>query len=313
MVEPSFEGVLRAAEAIAGVLPPTPAWRYPMLDLAVGAQVVVKHENTQPTGAFKVRGGLAFVAGLDALPGGLVTASTGNHAQSVAYAAARNGLPATVVMPTTSPENKIDAVRALGASVVLHGPTMTEAVARARELAQECRWRYVDPGNEPDIIHGHATITLELLRSYPDLEAIYVPIGSGSSAAGACLLRDALAPSCRIVGVQSAQAPAAYETWVAREPRTAACTTLASGLATASSFAVPQRILQARLDDFRLVDDDAVDGARRLLAGHAHTLAEGAGAAALAGLLDDPARPERCAVVVSGGNAGPRAREPRRG
>lgn len=299
----SWAGILKAQRVIAEVLPPTPAWSYPLLDAAVGGRVVLKHENTQPTGAFKVRGGLSLAATLGADVAALVTASTGNHAQSIAFAARHRGLDCLVVMPTTAPPNKIAATEALGARVVIHGPTMTEAVAHARELAEAKRWRYVDPGGEPAIVHGHATVYLELLASHPDLEAIYVPVGSGTGAAGACLVRDRLAPSCRVVGVQSAQAPAAFESWRAGAPRSAPCTTNASGLATATPFELPQAVLRERLDEFLLVDDQAIDGARGLLARHAHTLAEGAGAAALAGLLADPARPGFCAVVVTGGNA----------
>jgi len=299
----SWDGVLAAADAIAASLPPTPAWTYPLLDELVGATVVLKHENTQPTGAFKVRGGLAFVARLDPAVRHLVTASTGNHAQSVAYAARSAGLRATVVMPTTAPANKIAATRALGAEVVVAGPTMTEAVAHARVLAADGAGRFVDPGGEPDILHGHATVFLELLRAHPDLEALYVPVGSGTGAAGACVVRDAIAPGCRVIAVQSAQAPAVHDAWRAREPRSAACTTRASGLATAASFAMTQAVLLDRLDEFLLVDDDDLDEARRILVTHAHTLAEGAGAAALAGLLADPHRPAKCAIVISGGNA----------
>lgn len=299
---PTYEGVLRAAEAIAAQLPPTPAWSYPTLDEFIGAGVVLKLENTQPTGAFKVRGGLALLAALSPAPPGLVTASTGNHAQSIAFAAARHGLPAVVVMPTSAPDGKIAATKALGADVDLHGPTMSEALEHARSIADERGWRFVSP-DDVEILHGHATVSLELLRAHPDLEAVYLPVGSGTGAAGACLVRDALAPGCRIIGVQSAQAPAAHRAWQSGEPATAPCTTRASGLATAASFERTQAVLRARLDDFLLVDDDEIDAARRLLATHAHTLAEGAGAAALAGLLADPNRPASCAAIVSGGNA----------
>lgn len=292
-----------AAAVLSDLLPPTAAWSYPLLNGAVGATVILKHENTQPTGAFKVRGGLNFAAQLPPNTTGLVTASTGNHAQSVAYAARHVGLPATVVMPTSAPENKIRATSALGAQVITHGPTMTEAVAHSLELAHTHGWRHVDPGNEPAILHGHATVTWELLRAHPELEAIYVPVGSGTGAAGACLVRDVLAPRCRIVGVQSAQAPAAHDAWQAGAARTAPCLTRASGLATAASFDMTQAILREHLDDFLLVDDDDIDGALRLLATHAHTLAEGAGAAGLAGILADPTRPGVCAMIVSGGNA----------
>jgi len=307
-VEPlTFEGVLAAGEVVAAHLPPTPAWSYPLLDARVGVRVVVKHENVQPTGAFKVRGGVNLAATLRGTTGvrGLVTASTGNHAQSMAYAARLAGTRAVVVAPEGSPPVKLDAVRGLGAEVVVHGPSMTEAAQRAHELAAADGLTYVDPGNEPAIVLGHATVYLELLRQYPDLEAVYVPVGSGTGAAGACLVRDALAPGCRVVGVQSSAAPAAYRSWRGRELATAPCDTRMSGLATAAGFALPQSVLVDRLDDFLLVTDDDIAAAAALLAGHAHTLAEGAGAAALAGLLADPARPAFCAVVVTGGNATP--------
>ncbi len=300
---PSFDGVLAAAKALENQLPVTPAWHYPQLDAVVGATVFLKHENVQPTGAFKVRGGLSLAAGLPADTLALVTASTGNHAQSIAYAARTLGLKATVVMPVGAPDNKVAATRALGADVILFGPTMTESVAHSIDLAQAHGWRHVDPGNEPAILHGHATVTLEFLRAHPEVEAIYVPIGSGTGAAGACLVRDAIAPQVRVIGVQSAQAPAAYEAWRAGARRTAPCTTHASGLATGASFELTQEILRERLDDFVLIEDDAIDAAMRLLATHAHTLAEGAGAAGLAGILADEARPAVCGAIVSGGNA----------
>ncbi len=273
-----------------------------MLDAAARCEVVLKHENVQPTGAFKVRGGLALAAELGPDTTGLVTASTGNHAQSIAYAARRRGIAATVVMPTTAPPNKVAATEALGARVIRYGLSMTEAMERSRQLARERDWRHVDPG-ERVIVEGHATVTLELLRSRPDLQAIYVPVGSGTGAAGACLVRDAIAPACRVVAVQSAQAPAAFDTWRAGVPRTAPCATRVSGLATSAPFPLPQLLLRDGLDDFVLVEDDDIDAARRLLATHAHTLAESAGAAGLAALLADMDRPSRCAVVVSGGNA----------
>jgi len=307
LTPPTFQDIRRAAEAVHATLPVTPAWSYPALDEVVGCEVVVKHENTQPTGAFKVRGGLALAASMDPaeLARGLVTASTGNHAQSIAYAARAGGTTATIVVPESSPASKIAAVRLLGARVIVHGPSMTEAVEHARDVAVREGSTYVDPGNTPAIIAGHATVSLELLGQHPDLTAIYVPIGSGSGATGACLVRDALAPGCRIVGVQSSAAPAAYRSWSARRIETAPCLTRHSGLATGRGFELPQAVLWERLDDFLVVDDEAIDAAARLLARHAHTLAEGAGAAALAGLLNDPGRAGKVAVVCSGGNASP--------
>lgn len=301
----SFESVEKAAAAIREILPVTPAWSYPLLDAEAGCEVVVKHENTQPTGAFKVRGGLNLIATLPAaeFAAGLVAASTGNHAQSVAYAARGAAVSAVIVMPDSAPEVKVRAVRALGAEVVLHGSTMAASATEARRLAAERGLRYVDAGNDPAIVHGHATVYLELFRQRPDLQAVFVPVGSGTGAAGACLVRDRLAPQCRIVGVQSAAAPAAYLAWKSGSPATAPCRTRVSGVATGASFELPQSVLAERLDDFLLVSDDAMEAAMRLLASQAHTLSEAAGAAALAGLLAVDARPERVGVVCTGGNA----------
>ena len=304
-VEVTYEGVLAAADAIAPHLPPTPAWSYPLLDQTAGVTVVVKHENVQPTGAFKVRGGinLALALNADEREAGLVTASTGNHAQSVCYGARLVGATAVIVVPESAPPSKVAAVRALGGEVVMHGPTMDEAVEEAKRLAGERGLRYVDPGNEPAIVHGHATVYLELLQRHPELEAIYVPVGSGTGASGACVVREVLAPTCRVIAVQSSAAPAAHTAWQDGRPAQAPCRTRSSGLATGTSYALPQRVMAGRLDDFVLVSDDDLDAAAGLLASHAHTLAETAGAAALAALLADPDRPQRCAVIVTGGNA----------
>jgi threonine dehydratase len=301
----TYEDVLAAAARIEPHLPPTPAWAYPLLDDAVGARVVVKHENVQPTGAFKVRGGinLALTMPDEERTAGLVTASTGNHAQSVCYGARLIAARAVVVVPESSPSGKVDAVRALGGEVVVHGPTMDEAVVEAKRRAETEGLRYVDPGNEPAIVAGHATVYLELMQQYPDLETVYVPVGSGTGASGACVVRKVLAPGCRVVAVQSAAAPAAYEAWRSGVPAQIPCRTMSSGLATGKSFDLPQSVLADHLDDFILVEDEELHAAARMLATCAHTLAETAGAAALAGLLRDASRPERCAVVVTGGNA----------
>ena len=300
-----LDGVLRAAEVVGRVLPPTPSWSYPVLDRRVGGRVVVKHENVQPTGAFKVRGGVNLAASLtpEELRRGLVTASTGNHAQSTAYAARLAGTRAVVVMPASAPAVKRDAVAALGAEVVVHGPDLGEAASHARALAARDGLRWVSPGDDPAIVLGHATLHLELFTAHPDLEVLFVPIGSGTSAAGACLVRDVLAPHCRVVGVQSSAAPAAHDSWRTGTLATAACRTRVAGLATCAGYALPQSVLAAGLDDFVLVDDDAIDAAARVLATDAHTLAEGAGAASLAALLSFPAAPAVSGVVVSGGNA----------
>ncbi|MBS4751579.1 pyridoxal-phosphate dependent enzyme [Nocardioides sp. zg-ZUI104] len=306
----TFADVRRAAALVRAQLPVTPVQGHPLLDLALGVEVVVKHEHVLPTGSFKVRGGVHLAANLTAAERahGVVTCSTGNHAQSVAYGAGLAGVPATIVMPSIAPQVKRDAVAALGAEVVVAGDTLGEASAAARALAAESGASFICP-TDPRIVLGHATGYLELFEQQPQLAAVYVPIGSGTGAAGACLVRDALAPGCRIVGVQSAAAPAGWRSWRHGRIETAPAHTRASGLATTTGYPLPQQVLAGRLDDFVLVTDDAIDDAARLLATRAHTLAEGAGAAALAGLRADlvahRAPAGRVAVMCTGANASP--------
>jgi threonine dehydratase len=305
----SFSDVVAARELLAAVLPATPAWSYPVLDEVVGATVVVKHENAQPTGAFKVRGGLTLLAGLPAAERarGLVTYSTGNHAQSIAYACAAHGVPCTVVMPAEANEAKVRAVRAWGATVELSGAGMTEAQERAAKVAAGTGALVVSPGDTPALLAGVGTLYLELFEAYPDLDAVVVPVGSGSGAAAACVVAAQVAPECRIIGVQSAAAPAAHYSWRAGKCVTRPDRTTVEGLATGRGFELPQRLMRG-LADFWLVTDDEIAAAQRVLAVHAHTLAEGAGAAALAGLLARPGEyaGRRVAIVCTGGNASAR-------
>lgn len=302
---PSFDGVLAAADAIAATLPPTPAWSYPLLDETVGSRVVVKHENVQPIGAFKVRGGVALMAALSAeeRAQGIVTVSTGNHAQSIAFAARAAGAAATIVMPLSAPANKVDAVRALGATVVIEGATMSEAADVAAGLSAREGRLFINPGNTPAIIHGHGTVYLELLRDHPEIETLYVPVGSGSGAAGAVLVRDAIAPWVRVVGVQAAGASAAYRSWRSGVIESAPSDTFASGLATGTGFELPQAILRRGLNDFLLVTDEQLRDAIGIMARRAHTLCEGAGVAGLAGAIADARRPGTVGFACTGGNA----------
>jgi threonine dehydratase len=296
----SLNDVLRARRLLDAHLPATPAWSYPLLDEVAGRRVVVKHENAQPTGAFKVRGALNLLAGPDKTP--VVSYSTGNHARSIAYAARVYGIPAHIVMPEGAAEFKVRAVRALGATVTLHGRNMADAEAYAATLGG----RLISPGDEPALIAGVGTAYLELLERHPELDTIVVPVGSGTGAAAAALVAAALAPGCRVIGVQSAAAPAAHDSWHAKTCVRRDNRTRVDGLATGRGFELPQSILRDLLADFVLLDDDAIDAARTILAGAAHTQAEGAGAAALAAVL---ARPDlmgdTVAVILTGGNATP--------
>ena len=305
---PTYADIAAARTVLADLLTPTPSWHYPVLDAAVGVRELwVKHENTQPVGAFKVRGGLTLLASFDdkQRANGVVAASTGNHAQSVAYAAAHFGAPCTIVMPEQANPAKAAAVRALGARLVLEGERFDDCRVVAGRIAHETGAYYVDSGNEPALIAGVGTATAELLERAPDLDALFVPVGSGTGAAGACLAAAELAPNCRVIGVQSAQAPAAHDSWRSGELVERPNRTIIEGVSTGHPFAVPQAVMRAHLHDFLLVDDADARAAQRLLLTSAHTMAEGAGAVALAGLWSKRAAYAglRVGVICSGGNA----------
>ncbi|WP_255954740.1 threonine ammonia-lyase [Streptomyces odontomachi] len=304
---PTFDDIVAARELLAGRLPATPMWSYPALDAVIGATVHVKHENVQPVGAFKVRGGLTLLSGMppEQRARGLVTYSTGNHAQSMAYACTAWGVPCTVVMPTAVSATKVRAARSLGATVVLHGDDLGGSQERAEKLAADEDRLLVSPGDTPALLAGVGTAYLEVFEARPDLDAVVVPIGSGTGAAAACLVAAELAPNCRVIGVQSAEAPAAHDSWRAGTCVQRPNRTVVEGLATGRGFALPQGVLRTGLADFHLVSDAEIATAQRLLASHAHTLAEGAGAAALAAVLAhaEEFAGQRIAVMCSGGNA----------
>ncbi len=301
--------MLAARQRIAPYLRPTPLYRYPALDALAGAQVWVKHENHQPVGAFKVRGGVNLVSQLteDERRRGVIAASTGNHGQSVAYAAAAFGVRAVICVPERANPVKVESMRALGAEVVLRGEDFDEAREHCEKLAAEHRYRYIHSGNEPALVAGVATYTVEILETRPDIEVIVVPVGGGSGAAGACLVARAVRPSIEVIGVQSEAAPAAYRSWRARALVEDAMGTFAEGLATRTAFELPQRILWELLDDFVLVSEDALKTATRVMIEKTHNLVEPAGAAALAAVLAAPGRfaGRKVAIICSGGNISP--------
>jgi threonine dehydratase len=306
---PDLADVLAARQRIAPYLRPTPLYRYPALDAAGGAALWVKHENHQPVGAFKVRGGVNLVSRLDAdeRRRGVIAASTGNHGQSVAYAADLFGVRAVICVPEQANPVKVESMRALGAEVVLHGRDFDAAREHCEQLAASGGYRYIHSGNEPDLIAGVATCTLEILEARPDTDVIVVPVGGGSGAAGACLVAKAVRSSVEVIGVQSAAAPAAYRSWQAGTLVAAANSTFAEGLATGTAFDLPQQVMRELLDDFVLVSEEALRAATRLMIAKTRNLVEPAGAAALAAVLADPGRfaGRTVAVVCSGGNISP--------
>lgn len=306
---PTFADVLRAQKTIRPYLPPTPLHHYPGLSKLTGAEIYVKHENYQPIGAFKVRGGINFMAhlGPEERRRGVVTASTGNHGQSIAYAAQLFGVRAVIVVPENSNPVKVEAMRGYGAEVLFHGPDFEASKRYGAMLEKEQGLRFVNSGNEPLLVAGVATHTLEILESQPDIEVILVPLGGGSGAAGAALTAKSINPKIRVIAVQASGAPAAYLTWQARAWRTAEIHTLAAGLATGEPFMLPQQILWEHLDDCLLVDDGEMLVAMRHYLEKAKTLAEPAGAAPLAAALRlrEQIAGKKVALIVSGGNASP--------
>ncbi len=212
---PTFDDVLAARERIAPYLRETALNRYPALDELVGTEVWVKHENHQPVCNFKVRGGVNLVSQLSAddRARGLVTASTGNHGQSIAFAARLFGTRAVICVPEGANPVKVASIRGLGAEIVEHGRDFDDARRHCETLAHEHGYRYVHSGNEPDLIAGVGTYTAEILERQPDLDVLIVPIGGGSGAAGACVAAAALRPELEVIGVQSEAAPAAYRSW----------------------------------------------------------------------------------------------------
>jgi len=309
LLEPTFTDVLDAAERIRAYLQPTPLRRYPSLSRLVGAEVHVKHENHNPTGAFKVRGGINLMSRLTTYERerGVIAASTGNHGQSVAYAARLFGVSAIICAPENANPVKVESMQDLGAEVILKGERFDDARLNAERLAKEQGYRYIHSGDEPLLIAGVGTHTLEVLQERPHTDVVIVPVGGGSGAAGACIVAKAVNSEIEVIGVQSEQAPAAYLSWKNREPREAPNRTRAEGLATAAPFELPQRILRRLLDDFVLVTDDEIDAATVLMIEKTRTLVEAAGAASLAAALKirERLKGRNVALICSGGNISP--------
>ncbi|HVU68162.1 MAG TPA: threonine/serine dehydratase [Ktedonobacteraceae bacterium] len=307
MQAPTFEDILLARKRIKPYLARTPFHTYAALNELTGATTFIKHENYQPVGAFKVRGGVNLVSQMsaDERARGVIAASTGNHGQSVAYAARLFGVKALIIVPEGANPGKVAAMRGMGAEVVHHGANFDEARLHCEKLAREHGYRYIHSGDEPLLIAGVGTYALEMLEDVPELQTIFVPIGGGSGAAGVCLAAKTLKPSLRVVGVQAAASPAAYESWHQRRLVTAPNHTSAEGLATGSAFALPQSILWENLDEFLLVSEEEIAQAMLWMLERAHSLAEGAGAAALAAAYQrrEQIQGQTIGVVCSGGNA----------
>jgi len=299
---------LEDAQAIVGAaMPPTPAYAWPLLSERLGATAIVKHENHTPIGAFKVRGGLVYVDRLKRerpnTPG-LISATRGNHGQSLAFAAGRYGVPVTIYVPHGNSVEKNRAMRAFGADLVEHGEDFQAAREQAEVHARRDGLEFV-PSFHPDLVTGVATYALELLRTAPDLDILYVPIGQGSGICGCILTRDLLGLATEIVGVQSTEAPSYALSFAAGTVvSTNSSDTLADGMATRVPDADALAIIRKGASRIVQVSDDEVAAAIRAYWTDTHNLAEGAGAAALAAAMQEKPkiRGKRVGLILSGGN-----------
>jgi threonine dehydratase len=306
MKAPTFQDVLLAKRQIQPYLQRTPMHSYPAINELIGAAVFIKQENVQPIGAFKVRGGVNLVSQMsdEERRRGVIAASTGNHGQSVAYAAQLFKVAARIVVPANANPGKVAAMRGMNAEVIFHGARFDDARLHCEALARERGYRYVHSGDEPLLIAGVATEALEMLEDEPRLNVIFVPVGGGSGAAGTCLAVKAINPQVRVIGVQAAASPAAYESWRQKRLVDAPNRTFAEGLATGAAFALPQQMLGEMLDEFMLVSEEEMMRAMVWMIERAHTLAEAAGAAPLAALYQRRAEfvNQKIGLVCSGGN-----------
>jgi threonine dehydratase len=297
----------RAHGIVGATMPPTPAYLWPSLSERLGAEAIVKHENHTPTGAFKVRGGLVYVDRLKRErphAAGLISATRGNHGQSLAFAANRYRMPVTIVVPHGNSIEKNRAMRAFGASLVEHGEDFQSAREEAERRAKSSGLELV-PSFHPDLVLGVATYALELLRKAPDLDVLYVPIGQGSGICGCILARDLLGLTTEIVGVQSTEAPSYALSFAAgMVVTTESSNTLADGMATRVPDSDALAMIRKGATRMVQVTDDEVGAAIRAYWTDTHNLAEGAGAAALAAALKDKPknRGKRIGLILSGGN-----------
>jgi threonine dehydratase len=298
--------VFKARQVIAPYLQPTPLYPSHGLSQLLGAKVYVKHENHQPVGAFKVRGGINLIANLSPAERqrGVITASSGNHGQSIAYASRIFGVRATIVLPENANPVKAEAIRALGAEIIFHGRDFDDAREFAESQAQKTGARFVSSGNEPLLIAGVGTYALEIIESLPEVETMIAPVGGGSGVSGCCIVAKTVNPNIGVIGVQAEKAPAAYLSWKAGQRVEAKMETFAEGLATRAPFDLPQSIMRDLLDDFILVSEDEMREAMRLLIEHTRNLPEAAGAASLAAAIKLKPRlaGKTAALVMSGGN-----------
>jgi threonine dehydratase len=306
MTAPTLHDIYAARTRVYRVVSPTPLMQHPLLAKETGLDILVKHENHNPTGAFKVRGGLNLIGSLSSDDRrGVVTATTGNHGQSIALACRREGVPCTIVTPLGNNPEKNAAMRAYGAELIEFGRDFDEARERVEQLQHERQLRYVHSANEPLLLAGVGTYALEMFEQQPDIDVVLVPIGGGSGACGCVLVRSAIGSRAKVIGVQAERADAFTRSWkgstrVVGEK----ADTFAEGMATRVTFDLTFEILKKELDDIVTLSEEEIAGGIRLALRATHNLAEGAGAAPLAAAmkLRGQLAGSKVACVMSGGN-----------
>ncbi|MEC5292417.1 threonine dehydratase [Aurantimonas sp. C2-5-R2] len=296
-----------ATRIVRGFVPPTPAYAWPLLRQRLGVEVIVKHENHTPTGSFKARGGLVYVEALKRngqMPKGLVTATRGNHGQSVAVAATQNDLPSVVVVPESNSAEKNAAMAAFGAELVIAGKDFDESRVVAAQIERDRGYHLIPPFHR-DLVMGVATYAAELFAAWSDLDVAYVPIGMGSGICGLITMRDLLQLKTEIVGVVAENAPAFALSFAAGHAvPTAMARTFADGMACREPQAEPLAIIMQGAARIGEVSDDEIAEAIRIYYTDTHNMAEGAGAAPLAALMQEKQRQvgKRAGVILCGGN-----------
>ena len=307
--EIKVEDIRAAANLLNGVIWPTPCAPARRLSARLGVDIALKLENLQITGSFKARGAYVKLNSLDAeqRKRGVIAMSAGNHAQGVAFHCQRLGIPATIVMPKTTPFTKVERTTAMGATVKLKGQSLGEAAEYARERAEAKGLAFIHPYDDPLIVAGQGTVGLEMLFARPDLDTLIVPIGGGGLISGIAIAAKALKPGVRVIGVQTqlyTDMARRFCKEVPRRPENTAPATLAEGIAVKHPGRLTGRLVASLVDDVVLVSEDAIERAVNLLLSDEKLVAEGAGAAALAAMLVDQARfaGRKVGLVISGGN-----------
>jgi threonine dehydratase len=304
---PTLEDVRGAQERVYASMQRSAMLRHPLLEQWLGCETWVKHENHNPTNSFKIRGGLNLVAQLPDVErrSGVISASTGNHGQAIAFASRLHAVTCRILVPVGNNPEKNAAMRAYGAQVIEYGRDYDEARLRVEELVAREGWRYIHSANEPLLVAGVGTYALEMLEDVPDLDYLFVPIGGGSGASGCCVVRDGLGAKTRIIGVQASGADAFTRSWRGSERVTAGrVNTFAEGMATRVTFDLTFDILKKGLEDIVTLDEPELEEGVRAALRFTHNLAEGSGAATLAAAkkIGSQLAGKKVGCVMTGGN-----------